>query len=656
MTYPDRVSSPTNASSSETPPVSPDSVLEQLHRILTSPLFQGSERSTSLLRYLVQRAASGETARLKEYTVGTEALGKGASFDPRTDPVVRAEASRLRIRLEKYYATEGQADSVIITLPKGSYVPRFQTRSDSQDSAAGPGPLRALPGRLAWLASGIAIAVCVIVLIAWGVGRAPRPDTPVSIAVLPFSNMSSDAEQGFFSDGITEEITSALARIPGLIVIGRTSAFQFKGQNKDLRAIGQALSATHLIEGSVRKDGNEIRITAQLIKADDGSHLWTESYNRELRGLFALQEEIATAIAVALRVPLGLQQGDTLVSNRTGDLDSYQQYLRARALFRARSVASAVELLEQVVARDRSFAPAWGLLARAYGYGPFFGPEMRNGSLQDARRLMQSAYEKSEKAAREAIRLDSRSADGYQMLADIEADRGQVAAGEDLYKKALALDPNEPDVLHAYANALASAGRLKDSLSIREKLRTLEPFVPIYNIRTAELMQATRQDQASIPILEATEREAAGGLLRNVFLARAYAAEGRYAEAADTLLLIEGDLVSRQSVEDAARLLRRAPTTVNAPKALPVLEGELSFVYAYVGAPERALEWHERLVEVGYSTTSSIAGVWVPEFAALRKTERFKTFVRRAGLVDYWRERGWPDLCRPMGADDFVCD
>jgi hypothetical protein len=124
-----------------------------------------------------------------------------------------------------------------------------------------------------------------------------------------------------------------------------------------------------LIEGSVRKEGSEIRITAQLIRADDGTHLWTESYNRELRGVFAVQEEIAQSIATALQVPLGLRQGETLVSNRTADTDSYQNYLRAKALVRARgekALTDAATLLEQVVARDPNYAPAWALLATAY--------------------------------------------------------------------------------------------------------------------------------------------------------------------------------------------------------------------------------------------------------------------------------------------------
>jgi len=125
----------------------------------------------------------------------------------------------------------------------------------------------------------------------------------ISIAVLPFSNLSSDPEQEFFSDGMTEEITAALAKVVDLRVVARTSAFQFKDANKDMRIVGQALGATHLIEGSVRKAGNRVRITAQLIKTDDGTHIWSENYDRELTDVFAIQEDIAQAIAGALRVP-----------------------------------------------------------------------------------------------------------------------------------------------------------------------------------------------------------------------------------------------------------------------------------------------------------------------------------------------------------------
>jgi TolB-like protein/DNA-binding SARP family transcriptional activator len=479
------------------------------------------------------------------------------------------------------------------------------------------------------------------------------PAGTVAIAVLPFVNLSSDPEQEFFSDGMTEEITTALAKVPNLRVVGRTSAFQFKSANKDLRAIGLALSATHLIEGSVRKDGNQLRISAQLIKVDDGTHVWTESYDRELKGVFAVQEEIAQAIAAALRVPLGLQQGESLVRDRTTDLVSYDQYLRAKALYRARNLPEAIKLLEPVVASDPGFAPAWALLAQVYVVAPNFSPEVSSGSLEEARRFVQSTQDKAEMAARAAIRLDPRNAIAHAVLARVQAlHRREWAASDDLNKQAVALDPNEPDVLLNYAVAIAQEGRLKDALSMMEKLRTLEPFVPIFNALTAHYFVLNGQSQTAIPILEAIPADAGGGLLRNQWLAQAYAAVGRYGAAADTVLLITASQMSRRSVEEAARLLRGAPAKVSAPQALPELGRILGFVYAYVGAPERILENYEP----GKDRYGLGDAIWLPELSPLRKTVRFKALMRVSGLADYWRERGWPDLCHPTTGDDFVCD
>ena len=149
-------------------------------------------------------------------------------------------------------------------------------------------------------------------------------------------------------------------------MVARTSAFEFKGQNRDIQSIGQQLHATHLIEGSVRKAGNRVRITAQLIKADDGTHIWAEDYDRELTDVFAIQEDIARAITASLRMPLGLKPGENLVNNRSIDPESYQQYLRARALVTAlgmQNLTDASRMLEQVVARNPNYAPAWSLLS-----------------------------------------------------------------------------------------------------------------------------------------------------------------------------------------------------------------------------------------------------------------------------------------------------
>ena len=641
--------------------VSRDAILQQLDKVLSSALFKGSERSTNLLRFLVDQTVNGQSARLKEYTLGVEALGKASSFDPQTDTIVRAEVSRLRSRIEKYYATEGKTDSVVMTLVRGSYAPRFEKRTLPVEAAADLGPgMMSRSSSVAWFALAFGAVACVFaVVIVWGLWRAPGSDNAVSIAVLPFTNLSGDVSQEFFSDGITEEITSALAKIPVLRVVGRTSAFQFKGQKQDLRAIGQSLGASHLIEGSVRKDGNQIRITAQLIKADDGTDLWTESYDRELKGIFAVQEDIAQAIAGALRVPLGLKQGESLVPSRTANLDSYQDYLRARALVRARGapepggpLTAAAKLLEQVVARDRNYAPAWAVLAQAYSLLPTSSPPYVNGSVEELRRIVEESLPKAEAAAQQAIRLDPTNADGYTALAFVQYFRGKFIQSEDLFKRALSLDPGNPEALQTYSAELMSVGRLKDSLALRQRLQALEPFVPVFNLFTAAILWLNGQNDAAIAMLKALPPNAA---IPAYSLAEIYAAAGRYGEAADAILMTPSGFYLPGIVETAARLLRTAPAPAAAPQSLPRL-GQLSFVYLYVGAPGRALEPAEDNLAAGVGITPAMIYIWHSSAAGLRKTERFKAYVRKVGLVDYWRVRGWPDLCRPMGADDFVCD
>jgi TolB-like protein/thioredoxin-like negative regulator of GroEL len=477
----------------------------------------------------------------------------------------------------------------------------------------------------------------------------------IAIAVLPFANVSGDASREFFSDGMTDEISGALAKVRDLRVIARSSAFQFKGQNQDVRAVGQALGASHLIEVSVRQAGNRVRITAQLVRAGDGVQLWSENYDRELTDIFAIQEDIAQAIATSLRVPLGLQQGERLITNRTSDLESYDQYLRARTLYRSRAISEAIRALEPFVGRDPNFAPAWTLLARAYNLLPNYSSILRTDPVDEARSSIQALHAKAEMAAQQAIRADPRDAGGYSALADMKMLRGNWREAEDLFRQALALDASDPDTLARYEVLLQGTGRLKEAMAVAERLRILEPFVPIYNVNAALSMQLNGQNQASIAFLENIPPDAAGNFFRNAVLARGYAADGRYSEAADTLLAISGR-ASRQSVEDAARLLRQAPAKAGAPRALPRLEGELSLVYAFVGALDRVLEYPERAADINFLGGNPLAPLWHPLHAPLRKTERFKALVRRIGLVDYWRARGWPDLCRPVGADDFVCD
>jgi adenylate cyclase len=483
----------------------------------------------------------------------------------------------------------------------------------------------------------------------------PKSPAGISIAVLPLANLSGDTTQEFFSDGMTDEITSALAKVRDLRVVGRSSAFQFKGQYKDLRAIGRALSARYLIEGSVRKAGDRVRITAHLAEAESGTQCWSEIYDRELRDVFAVQEDIAHSIAAALHVPLGLKHGESLVSSRTSHLDSYQDYLRAKALVRARGpresggpLTQATKLLEQVVARDPNYAPAWAVLAQAYSLIPAFSPTQVGAPIEEFRRRIAESLIKAENAAARAIKLDPSNADGYIGLATVYTFRRQFIPAEDLFKKALSLDPANPDALQIYSVALATAGRLKDALPLRLRLRALEPFVPVFNAFTAQVLWLNGQDDAAIAMLETLPRDTA---FAATCLAQIHAAAGRFGEAADILVTAPPGFYRPEAVETAAKLLRAAPVTARSPEQLPKL-GPLSFVYLYVGAPERALE----PAEDGDPDAPTAMLLWHPSAAAARKTERFKTLLLKTGMVAFWRERGWPDLCRAHGPDGFVCD
>jgi serine/threonine-protein kinase len=392
-----------------------------------------------------------------------------------------------------------------------------------------------------------------------------------------------------------------------------------------------------------------------LITANDGISLWTDSYEHELTDVFAIQEDIAQAIAAELRAPLGLAAGERLISSRTADADSYQDYLRGRALFRTRVLDQAIAALEAAVARDPGFAPAWAMLAQAHRTMLEYSPLSRRPDLplEQVRQFVQATLDKAEQAARRAIELDPRHDGGYAALAYVEATRGHWKEAEDLFAQAFAIDASNPEALYRYAQVLNHMGRLSESLQTYQELLELEPFVPIYRIGTGHSLLVNGRKQAAIAMLDATSDDSPARFYRNLYRSMAYAAVARYSDAADALLAARGEpQLGLETLEVAARLLRD-PVQVEIPASLPAL-GDLSYVYIYVGAPNRRLDASERLLQAGNAST--LQSIWAPAEVVVRRTERFKTLMRQYGLVDYWRERGWPDLCQAVGADDFVCD
>jgi tetratricopeptide (TPR) repeat protein len=217
--------------------------------------------------------------------------------------------------------------------------------------------------------------------------------------------------------------------------------------------------------------------------------------------------------------------------------------------------------------------------------------------------------------------------------------RGDWVLAEELAIKASALDPNNAEGLNQQGFVLQAAGRLKEGLAIRQKLYALEPFVPRFNQLLADALWLTGQDDAAIELVNNS-----GGPNRPIRLSMIYAAAGRLSEAADMLAMLPPEMYPPGQVETAVRILRAAPAQPALPQSLPNL-GSLGFVYLYVGAPERVPD-----------TDANPYFTWHPSYAPVRKTERFKANVRSSGILAYWRAKGWPDLCRPVGADDFECD
>ena len=478
----------------------------------------------------------------------------------------------------------------------------------------------------------------------------------ISLAVLPFVNLSPDKDQEFFSDGMTEEITTALAKVPELRVVARTSAFEFKGKNINIKTLSEQLGATHIIEGSVRKAGNRLRISAQLIKADDGTHIWAEDYDRELTDVFAIQEDIARAITTSLRMPLGLKPGENLVNHRAIGSEDYQQYLRANALVLARGrgrITEAANLLEQIVSRNPNYAPAWAALGRAYYFLINTDPARNSGTGDEFRRVVETSLPKVEAAHRRAIALDPNYPVGYGGLGTVQLERGNLLAASEWWTKAISLsDLSDPAFLYGRGVTSAIVGQVKEANSSMRQLQAVEPFVPIFNRWTALYLWVDGQTDAALALINASPPDAPN---RSADLAMIYASMGRYSEAADLLEKAPPGNNTPEMFKEAARLLRMAPVAAPVPSRLQRL-GTLDWVYLYAGAPERAIETNEYGLKSGFAGAAGIPLIWHASYAPLRKTERFKAYVRALGLVDYWKAKGWPPQCHALGADDFVCN
>ena len=303
-------------------------------------------------------------------------------------------------------------------------------------------------------------------------GVTPAGVPEKSIAVLPFVNMSGNIENEYFSDGLSEELLNVLARMPGLKVTGRTSSFQFKGENKDLRLIGKQLGVAYVLEGSVRQSGVKVRITAQLIDTETGFHLWSETFDRELSDIFAIQDEISASVAAALKVTLFGNTGEKVAGSRgTDSIEAYDLYLRGRYLrehISSDNIQQSIAVLREAVAIDPNYAAAWAQLSLSQARWTGFFTE----SLQFAQ-----GYAIARRYAERALALDDQLAEAHIALASSQwVYDFDLVASKATFLRALELEPNNIDALGWYGAQMSMDGQRDFALETLEKAVELDPL------------------------------------------------------------------------------------------------------------------------------------------------------------------------------------
>jgi TolB-like protein len=463
---------------------------------------------------------------------------------------------------------------------------------------------------------------------------APDEDTRPSIAVLPFEDLSPEGDQEYFSDGMTEELLNVLAKIRELRVAARTSVFALKDVDLTATQIGDTLDVGYFVEGSVRKSGNRLRITAQLIDAGDGSHLWSENYDRDLEDVFAIQTEIAEAIADRLRVPLGLDEGATLVSP-TDDLEAYDLYLAGRARMRERgsSLREAVDLFEAAIAQDSNWAPAWAGLAEGKSLLPFY-------QAADSA-FWANTLAEAELAAERAIELDPDNASATVALANVHRDRWEWDAAEASYLRALKLDPDNVEAYQQYAEFLGYVGRLDEANEVARRALALDRSPIRLNIVGYLAGHDDRPEVAREYLEEGIRADPEGrlGFLRYnlaiVHLRTDQTPAGR------TLLL---ETLGAANPELAERLERAWPASRGLPppeaiesldttdpaRATSVLAAQM---WMLLGQPDRAIE--HIVVARDRIPFGQTDHWWSPVLDPLRSDPRFQETQKAWGLAGY---------------------
>jgi len=495
-----------------------------------------------------------------------------------------------------------------------------------------------------------------------GLGRAEAAGSPSSIAVLPFANLSGDASKDYFSDGMSEELLNLLARVPGLKVAARTSAFAYKGRNVDVREVGRELGVETVLEGSVRQSGDQVRITAQLIDAESGFHIWSETYDRRMADIFTVQDEIATAIVYKLKIQLAPKEQQLAQRDAapTQNVQAYELYLQARAIWKRRgedNLRRAIELYQSALARDPGFARAHAALASAYVVLPGYSKEEG-----DEDKYLPMA----EQSARQALALDPKIGEAHAVLAQVNSERGNLLDAESGFFFAISLEPNEPTPHHWYSILLQKVGRLDAALEQARRAYELDPSAPVlaYNLANVYLMRGEDEQALRLSKLAGELGLSSGaneGIDATVAMRR-----GQWDES-KRLLLAQGKLPAELKLKvgdfvDAIANPAKRPAVVAGLRAVePKVATQVDLLMPYIQLEQNDIAF--QIVDDSLARDSmawlrewSVMNAWQPEAAGFRKDPRFSKLAERIGLVDYWKQYGYPDHCHAGTGDvALVC-
>ncbi|MGQ0671682.1 MAG: tetratricopeptide repeat protein [Hyphomicrobium sp.] len=514
------------------------SIRAQLDRILASAPFRQSQRRQRFLRFLVEEALAGRGDRLKAYTVAVEVFERPETFDAAVDPLVRIEAGRLRDKLREYYEGEGRDDPVRIDLPKGSYMPQIEFRTAAtpapesiEPPSAGqhqPRPETAEIYSRRQLRVLSAAALLLVAASLWVFkdrnSAPPLPDKP-SIAVLPFDTIGGDARWERLADGMTEDIITDLAHSKALYVIARNSTLVYKGKAKDVRQIGRDLNVGYVLEGSIQAMDARIRVTAQLIEAASGSHVWSERYDRPSADIFTVQNDVTQQIAATLAGYQGAvaeAERSRLRRKPPANLTAFDTYLlaiEAKHKVTKESLAEAERLFSKALELDPQLARAHVGLADTYYYLIDLGLAP---SVEEAVAKMKAAGEK-------AVELDPNDGKTHFALGLAYTYQGKPEQALVEFDRALTLAPSDADLLLCIAWTIPGFGQSERAVALAERSLKLNPHYPDwYNQGLSYIFYFAEQYERSAKHRLLVKQPLA---LDYAYLAMAYAKLGRMGDA-----------------------------------------------------------------------------------------------------------------------------